>query len=107
MKYVICFKLPVSYNVQSLHEWNVLFIQYLDERESIHLPMVLTQLSIFIYTGSENNHKIPMLWELVLVMVMSKTNKLFEAIEENQIETGNTDLAHQHDHYLYGINKRD
>jgi antitoxin (DNA-binding transcriptional repressor) of toxin-antitoxin stability system len=34
-------------------------------------------------------------------------NKLFEAIEENQIETGTTDLAHQHDHYLYGINKRD
>jgi antitoxin (DNA-binding transcriptional repressor) of toxin-antitoxin stability system len=34
-------------------------------------------------------------------------NKLFEAIEENQSETDNTDLAHQHDHYLYGINKRD
>jgi antitoxin (DNA-binding transcriptional repressor) of toxin-antitoxin stability system len=34
-------------------------------------------------------------------------NKLFEAIEENQIETESTDLAHQHDHYLYGINKRD
>jgi antitoxin (DNA-binding transcriptional repressor) of toxin-antitoxin stability system len=34
-------------------------------------------------------------------------NKLFEAVEQNQIETEITDLAHQHDHYLYGINKRD
>ncbi len=32
---------------------------------------------------------------------------LFEAIEENQIETETTDLAHQHDHYLYGTSKRD
>ena len=32
---------------------------------------------------------------------------LFEAIEENQIVTETTDLAHQHDHYLYGTSKRD
>ena len=31
----------------------------------------------------------------------------FEAIEKNQIETETTDLAHQHDHYLYGTAKRD
>jgi antitoxin (DNA-binding transcriptional repressor) of toxin-antitoxin stability system len=34
-------------------------------------------------------------------------NKLFEVIEENQIETEITDLAHQPAHYLCGINKRD
>lgn len=34
-------------------------------------------------------------------------NTLFEAIEENQIETETTDFAHQHDHYLYGTAKRD
>ncbi len=32
--------------------------------------------------------------------------KLFAAIEENQIDTDITDLAHQHDHYLYGTPKR-
>ena len=31
---------------------------------------------------------------------------LFEAMEENQIETETTDLAHQHDHYLCGTAKR-
>ncbi len=32
--------------------------------------------------------------------------KLFAAIEENQIDADITDLAHQHDHYLYGTAKR-
>lgn len=44
--------------------------------------------------------------------ISSKQNEeswdaLFEAIEENQIVTETTDLAHQHDHYLYGTSKRD
>jgi antitoxin (DNA-binding transcriptional repressor) of toxin-antitoxin stability system len=34
-------------------------------------------------------------------------NTLLAAIEENQIETETPDLAHQHDHYLYGTSKRD
>jgi len=33
--------------------------------------------------------------------------KLFAAIEENQIDSDITDLAHQHDHYLYGTPKRE
>jgi antitoxin (DNA-binding transcriptional repressor) of toxin-antitoxin stability system len=32
---------------------------------------------------------------------------LFDAIEKNQIESEISDLAHQHDHYLYGTDKRD
>ena len=28
-------------------------------------------------------------------------------IEENFIDTGITDMAHQHDHYLYGTPKRE
>ncbi len=32
--------------------------------------------------------------------------RLFKAIEENQIDADITDLAHQHDHYLYGTSKR-
>ncbi len=32
---------------------------------------------------------------------------LLTLIEECQIESGITDLAHQHDHYLYGTPKRD
>lgn len=34
-------------------------------------------------------------------------NALFEAIEDNQIESETTDLAEQHDHYLYRTPKRD
>jgi hypothetical protein len=33
--------------------------------------------------------------------------KLFDALEENRIDAEITDLAHQHDHYLYGTEKRD
>jgi hypothetical protein len=32
---------------------------------------------------------------------------LLAYIEENSIDTGITDMAHQHDHYLYGTPKRD
>jgi len=32
--------------------------------------------------------------------------KLKETIAENQVETGLGDLADQHDHYIYGIEKR-
>lgn len=37
----------------------------------------------------------------------SDWQKLFAAIEENQIDADITDLAHQHDHYLYGKPKRE
>ncbi len=33
--------------------------------------------------------------------------RLMAVIEENQIDTDITDLAHQHDHYLYGTPKRE
>jgi len=33
--------------------------------------------------------------------------RLMEIIEENQIDADITDLAHQHDHYLYGTPKRE
>jgi len=33
--------------------------------------------------------------------------RLLAVIEENQIDTDVTDLAHQHDHYLYGKPKRE
>ncbi len=33
--------------------------------------------------------------------------RLFAAIEENQIDADITDLAHQRDHYLYGKPKRE
>ncbi len=33
--------------------------------------------------------------------------RLFAVIEENQIDADITDLAHNHDHYLYGIPKRE
>ncbi len=33
--------------------------------------------------------------------------RLLEVIEENQIDADITDLAHQHDHYLYGTPKRE
>jgi len=33
--------------------------------------------------------------------------RLLAVIEENQIEADITDLAHQHDHYLYGTPKRE
>lgn len=33
--------------------------------------------------------------------------KLFTVLEENQIDAEVSDLAHQHDHYLYGTPKRD
>lgn len=32
---------------------------------------------------------------------------LMETIRKNQIETDITDLAHQHDHYLYGTPKHE
>lgn len=32
---------------------------------------------------------------------------LLKFIQENSIDTGITDMAHQHDHYLYGTPKRD
>ncbi|CAN5342829.1 hypothetical protein BH20ACI1_BH20ACI1_03580 [soil metagenome] len=34
-------------------------------------------------------------------------DRLFAAIGENQIDAEVTDLAHQHDYYLYGTDKRD
>ncbi len=37
----------------------------------------------------------------------SDWDRLFAAIEENQIDADITDLAHQHDHYLYGTPKRE
>lgn len=37
----------------------------------------------------------------------SDWEKLFAAIEENQIDADITDLAHNHDHYLYGTPKRE
>ncbi len=37
----------------------------------------------------------------------SAWERLFAAIEENQIDADITDLAHQHDHYLYGTPKRE
>ncbi len=33
--------------------------------------------------------------------------RLLTVIEENQIDANITDLAHQHDHYLYGKSKRE
>ena len=36
----------------------------------------------------------------------SDWDRLFKAIEENQIDADFADLAHQHDHYLYGTPKR-
>lgn len=33
--------------------------------------------------------------------------RLLKTIKENQIETDITDMAHQHDHYLYGTPKRE
>lgn len=33
--------------------------------------------------------------------------QLMDAIKRNRISTGIGDLAHQHDHYLYGTPKRD
>jgi hypothetical protein len=33
--------------------------------------------------------------------------KLFAVLEENRIDAEITDLAHQHDHYLYGKPKRE
>lgn len=32
---------------------------------------------------------------------------LLEFVEKSSIDTGVTDMAHQHDHYLYGTPKRD
>jgi len=37
----------------------------------------------------------------------SDWERLFAAIEENQIDADITDLADQHDHYLYGTPKRE
>jgi len=37
----------------------------------------------------------------------SDWERLFAAIEENQIDADIIDLAHQHDHYLYGTPKRE
>ncbi len=34
-------------------------------------------------------------------------DRLFAAIEENQIDADITDLAHQHDHYLYSTAMRE
>lgn len=34
-------------------------------------------------------------------------DQLMKTIRENQIDTDITDMAHQHDHYLYGTPKRD
>lgn len=33
--------------------------------------------------------------------------RLMKVIEENQIDVDVTDLAHRHDHYLYGTPKRE
>ncbi len=33
--------------------------------------------------------------------------RFMKTIKENQIDTGITDMAHQHDHYLYGTPKRE
>lgn len=37
----------------------------------------------------------------------SDWDRLFATIEENQIDADITDLAHNHDHYLYGTAKRE
>lgn len=37
----------------------------------------------------------------------SSWKRLMAIIEENQIDADITDLAHQHDHYLYGTPKRE
>jgi hypothetical protein len=37
----------------------------------------------------------------------SSWDDLMDFIEENAIETGIPDLAHQHDHYLHGTPKRE
>ncbi len=37
----------------------------------------------------------------------SDWDRLFAAIKENQIDGDITDLAHNHDHYLYGTPKRE
>ena len=37
----------------------------------------------------------------------SDWERLFKAIEESRIDADITDLAHQHDHYLYGTPKRE
>jgi hypothetical protein len=37
----------------------------------------------------------------------SDWDRLFAAIEENQIDADITDLAHNHDYYLYGTAKRE
>lgn len=34
-------------------------------------------------------------------------DRLIKFIEENSIDTGITDMAHQHDYYLYGTPKRE
>jgi len=34
-------------------------------------------------------------------------DKLYQLIENCAVKTGIGDLAHQHDHYLYGITKKD
>jgi hypothetical protein len=38
--------------------------------------------------------------------IQSGWKRLLTVIEENQIDADITDLAHQHDHYLYGAPKR-
>ncbi len=57
----------------------------------------------------------PFLWrkKVIITLVEEKLTddendwqRLFAAIEENQIDADITDLAHNHDHYLYGTPKR-
>jgi len=38
--------------------------------------------------------------------IRSSWDSLMKFIRENSIDTGITDMAHQHDHYLYGTPKR-
>lgn len=52
--------------------------------------------------------------EVIITLVDEQTaneesdwDRLFATIEENQIDADITDLAHQHDHYLYGTPKRE
>ncbi len=39
--------------------------------------------------------------------IRSGWKRLRKFLDENRIDTGITDMAHQHDHYLYGTPKRE
>lgn len=41
------------------------------------------------------------------IMTHTDWEQLNQFLDENQIDTGIEDLAHQHDHYLYGTPKKE